>query len=123
MKWAVGMSRHREGRRKDGIIDATLGTVADERQDVTWKEAIYLATLGGARALNRDAYLGSFQIGKSFDCQLLQVGDTDEGSEVDLFEQIYESGTIPIDLLLEKWWCNGTPKDRKGVWVAGRRLR
>ena len=101
MKWAVGISR----------------------QDVTWKESIYLATLGGARALNRDQYLGNFQIGKSFDAQLIQVDETEEGSEIDLFEETYKDGTIPTELLLEKWWCNGSSKDRKGVWVAGRKLR
>ena len=123
MKWAVGISRHREGRRKDEIQDSTLGKVAAQRQDVTWKESIYLATLGGARALNRDQYLGNFQIGKSFDAQLIQVDETEEGSEIDLFEETYKDGTIPTELLMEKWWCNGSSKDRKGVWVAGRKLR
>ena len=125
MRSAVSVARHREGRRKDGVIDPTLARVPfdKERQDISWRESIYLATLGGARALNRDDMIGNFEVGKSFDAQLIQVGDEDAGSQVDLFEDSYEGGVVPFEILLEKWWCSGTTADRKAVFVAGRKLR
>lgn len=125
MRWAVGASKIRQGQQVEA--SKRHGSGSGKRLDINWKDAIYLATLGGARALNRSHVIGNFQVGKSFDCQLIHVDSddgNDRGSTLDLFEDSYleTAGKIPFEILLEKWWCNGTKADRKRVYVAGRRL-
>ena len=134
MRWSVGMSRGREGRRRDGCPDAFSVSFAakdnesagkDSNLEMSWKESLYLATLGGARAVHRDSYLGNFLPGKSFDAQLIIPGEVEKGSEVDLFGDVWysEKGKeMDFELVLEKWWALGGKADRRGVWVAGRRL-
>ena len=128
MRWAVSMSRGREGRKHgDGILDSFAQ--ADQQPpttklEISWKESLYLATLGGARAINRSEYLGNFVTGKSFDAQLIVPGE--KGSDVDLFDDVwYDAANKEMDfqLVLEKWWAVGSKADRRGLWVAGRQLR
>lgn len=107
MRWAVGVSRIRAGAQEEGTKEAT--------RPITWKEAIFLATLGGAQALGLDDRVGSFEVGKSFDAQWIRFGE--QGSRLDFFE------ATPVVEQLEKWWCNGSEADRVGVWVQGRCLR
>jgi len=111
MRWAVGVARSREGLRP------SAGESKEESLAISWKESIYLATLGGALALGMGDQVGSFARGKSFDAQWIQLGRP--GSRVDWFDDV-EGKT---EELVEKWFCNGREEDRVGVWVQGRRLR
>ena len=134
MRWSVGVARSREGRRKDKINDPFVQsaesssealTKKTERLDITWKEAIYVATLGGARAINRSEYLGNFEVGKSFDAQLIQLQSDDEDAQIrkgniDLFEDSFPTGKLGLEEAVEKWWSLGSVHDRAKVWVAGK---
>lgn len=111
MRWALGVARIREGLRSNDKESK------EESLAISWQEAIYLATLGGALALGMGDQVGSFAIGKSFDAQWIQLGRA--GSRVDWFDDV-EGKT---EELVEKWFCNGREEDRIGVWVQGRRLR
>lgn len=136
MRWSVGVARSREGRRKDNISDPFVQSVRDstssisrkgERLDITWKESIYVATLGGARAINRSHYLGNFKPGKSFDAQLIQLQSDDEDAalrkgNIDLFEDSFPTGKMGLEEAVEKWWSLGSVHDRAKVWVAGKQL-
>lgn len=135
MRWSVGVARSREGRRKDNIGDPFVQSCAEidntptssKRLDITWREALYVATLGGARAINRATYLGSFQPGKSFDAQLIHLlsddGDTEiRKGRVDLFPESFPTGEVGLEEVVEKWWSLGSVHDRIAVWVAGRQL-
>lgn len=115
MKWAVAVSRSREGHRKR----EQEATSAEKSLGITWKEAIYLATLGGAQAMGMDDLVGNFEVGKAFDAQQVQLGR--KRSRIDYFGDA--EGRTDIEELIEKWWCNGREEDRVGVWVQGRRLR
>jgi guanine deaminase len=103
MRWAVGISRLRAGAQGK----------EEESRAITWKEAIYLATLGGAEAMGLDDRVGLFEVGKAFDAQWIER----KGSRVDWFDR------LDVEEKCEKWWCNGREEDRVGVWVQGRRLR
>lgn len=121
MRWAVGVSRLRQGQR---VSESDVGG-ASRSKAITWKESLYLATLGGARAMGMDGLTGSLEVGKAFDAQLIELGRP--GSRVDWFDldEWVASPKTPDDKLeelIEKWWCNGREEDRKGVWVQGRRL-
>lgn len=67
------VSRMREGTRQEAVIkDKTVGHAAAEAEhhngvSVNWKEALYLATRGGALAL--DIPIGMFAVGAPFDAQ------------------------------------------------------
>lgn len=136
MRWSVGVARSREGRRKDNMNDPFVQSRAasseslvkkTKRLDINWKEAIYVATLGGARAINRSAYLGNFEVGKSFDAQLIQLQSDEEDAQIrkgniDLFEDSFPTGKMGLEEAVEKWWSLGSVHDRAKVWVAGRQV-
>ncbi|CCK70551.1 guanine deaminase KNAG_0E02920 [Huiozyma naganishii CBS 8797] len=85
-----------------------------EVEPLTVAECLYLATLGGATALNMQDELGTFDVGKKFDAQLLDLGAQD--SPVDLFSW---QGISKEDVL-SKWFFNGDDRNVKQVWVQGR---
>lgn len=63
MRQAVVVSRMREGSRMMGI---PAGTTMDSELSIDWKEALFLATRGGALALGLQ---GMFAVGLPFDAQ------------------------------------------------------
>lgn len=67
MRQAVAVSRMREGTR---ILTSTDGKEdKSARLAVDWKEALYLATRGGAIALGLPSGCGTFSVGAPFDAQ------------------------------------------------------
>ena len=65
MRHAVAVSRMREGSRL--MMDASTGTTTvDSKLSIDWKEALFLATRGGAIALGLQ---GIFGVGLPFDAQ------------------------------------------------------
>jgi guanine deaminase len=64
MRQAVIVSRMREGSR---LVSAQKDI--DENLAIDWKEALYLATRGGALALDLPSGVGMFQVGAPFDAQ------------------------------------------------------
>lgn len=117
MRWAVGISRMTQAQAAQQQQSAAVSVKVDP---ITWRQSIYLATQGGAVAMGEQDRCGGFSVGKAFDAQLVELGRA--GSHVDWFDKADGSDT-PLEELIEKWWCNGTPIDRKGVWVQGRRVR
>ncbi|BGP26031.1 guanine deaminase [Rhodotorula toruloides] len=123
MRWAVGVSRLREGERQR---DLRVKSDEDEQSSslaISWKEAIYLATLGGAQALGVDKEhgVGTFEVGSAFDAQWIQLGHP--RSRVDWFDAEEENQVVKRvspEEKLEKWFCNGSEVDRKAVWVQGK---
>ena len=69
MRQAVAVSRMREGTRI--ITNASRGAELDggKALSIDWKEALYLATVGGAQALGLGAGAGTFIVGAPFDAQ------------------------------------------------------
>lgn len=47
---------------------------AKEEHELSWKDSLWLATLGGAAALGLEGVVGSFQVGKEFDALLVDAG-------------------------------------------------
>lgn len=126
---AVAVSRMREGRRllnpqPSGVETKDTG----ENLGIDWKEALYLATRGGIRALGLDE-AGSFSVGSPFDAQQIQLfnSSTKKGiAGLDFFDlegTCDSKDDIEIDTqMLEKWWCLGTSENRVCIWVQGRLL-
>ncbi|KAG1748749.1 hypothetical protein EDB19DRAFT_1893793 [Suillus lakei] len=110
MRQAVAVSRIRDGPRKLSDDERSLA--------IDWKDALYLATRGGATALGLSC--GVFQAGAPFDAQCIELyKESDKGvGALDFFEP--QSGiTLGV---LEKWWCIGDERNRQGIWIQGQRL-
>ena len=68
MRQAVAISRMREGERVMALTEGRL-CQDDGSLAVDWREALYLATRGGAVALDLPAGVGTFDVGAPFDAQ------------------------------------------------------
>eukprot|EP01108_Squamamoeba_japonica_P005853 TRINITY_DN4733_c0_g1_i1.p3 TRINITY_DN4733_c0_g1~~TRINITY_DN4733_c0_g1_i1.p3 ORF type:complete len:157 (+),score=50.07 TRINITY_DN4733_c0_g1_i1:2-472(+) len=66
------------------IVASTVKTLDDQREPLSYNEAFYLATKGGADALDLGDKIGSFAAGKRFDALVLNVVAKD--SPIDVFE-------------------------------------
>ncbi|KAI3616240.1 atrazine chlorohydrolase guanine deaminase [Moniliophthora roreri] len=116
MRQAVIVSRIREGSR----IMATREGDIEEHLSIDWKEALYLATRGGALALNLPHGTGTFQVGAPFDAQHINLFDreTMQGiGVIDCFD--VNMATSITEELVEKWWCIGDSRNRVDMWVQG----
>ena len=71
MRQAVIVSRMREGTRVMAHHDADASKEKDTEKplSIDWKEALYLATTGGAIALGLPKGIGTFTVGVPFDAQ------------------------------------------------------
>ncbi|XP_048007261.1 guanine deaminase [Leguminivora glycinivorella] len=78
----VGLGTDVSGGDSASILDAIrrsmdvsthLDLQAGGDHGISWKEAFYLATMGGAEALNLEDKIGNFQVGKELDALLIDV--------------------------------------------------
>ncbi|KAH3671342.1 hypothetical protein OGAPHI_000565 [Ogataea philodendri] len=91
-------------------------------------ESLYLATLGGAKVIGEEEKLGSFAVGKKWECQLIDLDVED--SPIDLFDFLNPSisGIMQKDEedlrkfqdLIDKWVFNGDDRNVRKVFVNGR---
>ncbi|KAG7192433.1 uncharacterized protein KQ657_001834 [Scheffersomyces spartinae] len=87
----------------------------DKKENVKLSVAdgLYMATLGGAKAVGYGQMLGSFAVGKKFDAQLI---DLDRGN-IDMFSWQH---TLPWKDLIAKWVFSGDDRNCIKVWCNGR---
>jgi guanine deaminase len=91
---------------------ATLPVFPDHKDPVIdFKFAFYLATLGGAQALNIDSQIGSFEVGKQFDALLIDCNKENQAFDYWKEDQ--------IDIIFEKWVNAGDDRNIIAVWVQG----
>lgn len=78
MRQAVVVARLRDSALKeDEFARGEPGLNSEEEAmdlRVSWKESLYLATRGGAMALNENRVGGRFAVGEAFDGQLSEFG-------------------------------------------------
>ncbi|KAL1744495.1 hypothetical protein HDZ31DRAFT_38464 [Schizophyllum fasciatum] len=127
MRQAVIVSRMREGERLSHG-DKEGGPKATSNLAINWKEAVYLATRGGAFALGLPQGAGSFVVGAPFDCQRIRLYDSGSGVGVgalDFFDlELEPTGPhVLTEEMIEKWWCLGDARNRIDMYVQGRSLR
>jgi len=113
------VSRHVAMKTSDEVGD---------RDKLSTNEVLYLATKGGAEVLNLENKIGTFEVGKSFDAQLIQLGDE---TNVDVFEwQVPLENTDNEEDFMDKWqdiidkWVFlGDDRESKHVWVDGVKVK
>lgn len=90
---------------------------------LTYKEGLYLATLGGARALAVDAVVGNFVVGKEFDALLVDVAvgpiDWIEGSRL----EAAKSAEQKLLELVQRFVYVGDDRNVLKVFVQGRQVK
>lgn len=94
---------------------ATFATPEEqERAGLSWQEAFFLATLGGAEALALDSTIGNFVPGKAFDALVVDVNAP--SSQIDTF------GVETPTNLFEKFVYIGDDRNIEHVFVQGKRV-
>ncbi|KAK7048520.1 guanine deaminase, partial [Favolaschia claudopus] len=124
MRHAVSVSRMRQGSKQVAVAN---GAAEDDGRSlaIDWKEALYLATRGGAAALGLAT--GVFEAGIPFDAQEIRVFDSRTGvGALDFFDlevssEPADGEALTIDMV-EKWWGLGDERNRVNVWVQGSKL-
>lgn len=118
-KLALLVSRHRAMSVED--------PERKEECKLSVAEVLYLATMGGAKVLNLSDKIGSFDVGKEFDAQLIDLST--KGSNVSIFpwqkvtnDKIQPNGKdrIKLENIVAKWLFNGDDRNVKSVWVRGK---
>jgi len=122
MRQAVATSRMREGTR---VMSNSSGTQRTQLS-IDWKEAMYLATTGGAKAMGLPLGVGTFRPSAPFDAQCIQISDPQVKRGIGALD-FFEGGGMDDWTLkeehVEKWWCLGDVRNRTQVWVQGRKVR
>jgi guanine deaminase len=106
---------HTGGKQAAAVITNPAVAAAATAHMLTWEDALWLATAGGAAALGLQEKVGCFAVGQEFDALLVDVGVA--GSAFDVFggEKL-----LPL-LLLEAFLNNGDDRNIIAVYVQGRR--
>ncbi|ORX37106.1 putative guanine aminohydrolase [Kockovaella imperatae] len=135
MRSAVYTSRMREGARQEEhhqrrAIESTANTTekstvslsrtAGKGLSVSWVESLYIGTRGGKKALGMG---GAFEEGMEFDAQLITLRDETSPLGVDQLDFFLPPSEGSEDAwwleAVERWWCNGTRVNRRGMWIQG----
>ncbi|XP_054731180.1 guanine deaminase [Anastrepha obliqua] len=120
---ALDVSHHLEFVKKQDIKGSgRLTTQDNEYQPLNYKQAIFLATLGGAEALTLSDVTGNFVMGKDFDALVvdtskypLQNYATDEAAKKSQEQQLLE--------MVQKFIYVGDDRNIIGVYVAGKQIK
>lgn len=87
-------------------------------------DALYMATMGGAKACGMEALVGSFAVGKTFDAQMIDVDS--HSSNVDVFPfqkpQMGPEYEKQLLLLVHRWVFSGDDRNCVKVWCNGREV-
>ncbi|XP_026735338.1 guanine deaminase-like [Trichoplusia ni] len=123
----VGLGTDVAGGDNASILDAIRRTMdvstclemqGRPKYSLNWREAFYLATLGGAQALNLGDRIGNFDVGKDFDALLVDVYA--KGSQIDQFAGALEKTDDEHAVeLLEKFIFLGDDRNIVQVYVKG----
>lgn len=126
MRAALDVSHHINFMKKQNVKGT--GQVPETAENmkyepIDYKQAVFLATLGGAQAMALDKKIGNFMIGKSFDALLI---DTYAGA-VDKFDlpKVLTQNTSAeenFQKLLEKFIYVGDDRNILKVFVNGREV-
>ncbi|XP_049886101.1 guanine deaminase [Pectinophora gossypiella] len=89
---------------------------------IGWKEAVCLATLGGAKALNLEDKIGTFDVGKEFDALLIDVYAAN--GPIDRYNHAAEKGKdAAATALVKRFVYLGDDRNIAQVYVKGIKVK
>jgi len=106
----VGLGTDVAGGYSPSMLNSMRTSVINSRNEVNWKESLFLATQGGADALGLGDVVGSFEVGKRFDAVEFNAegGDCFDVFKTDTAEDVFQKiMTNGDDRLISKVWVNG----------------
>ncbi|WPK24201.1 hypothetical protein PUMCH_001466 [Australozyma saopauloensis] len=109
-----------KGKDKQQLVDT-----APDNGLVTVADALYMATMGGAVACDMGSELGSFEVNKWFDAQLIDVMSPDLNIDVFDFQEPALDDTDMVDKvrqLVHRWIFCGDDRNCVKVWCNGRQV-
>jgi guanine deaminase len=89
---------------------------AAEYKPLSYEEAFYLATLGGAQAVGMSDRIGNFLVGKSFDALLIDATPDVQLRPFDVFEADFASDVF------QKFIFLGDDRNIAEIYVSGKKL-
>jgi len=99
-------------RHKDGGSEAKAGPAP---APLSYKEALYLATMGSAQVLNMDRVVGSLEVGKKLDVLVVDVDSP--GSAIDCFDR------EDVEERVQKWLFLGDDRNIDAIYVDGKLVK
>ncbi|XP_071449379.1 guanine deaminase isoform X2 [Hetaerina americana] len=121
----VGLGTDIAGGYSPSIVEVMKGAISasinlsfmkgEEECVLNFQEVFYLATLGGAKALNMDDKIGNLEVGKEFDALVINL--TEKPSDIDIL--------MPLDTmkLVQKFIYLGDDRNVKKVYVSGQLVK
>jgi guanine deaminase len=125
---ALDLSNHINFVKKQDIVGTGKVTGNSEKNSkyvpMNYKQALFLATLGGAQVLSLDKKIGNFEVGKNFDALLI---DTYAGAcdKFDLPKVLTDNLTeeYKFQQKLQKFVYTGDDRNIVKVFVKGREVK
>lgn len=105
------------GSKVAAAISSPAVSAAAMQHQLSWEDALYLATAGGAAALGLDGVVGHFAVGMEFDALLVDCGLPE------VFDVLTKEDQDNPLVLLEQFIHNGDDRNITDVWVQGRRCK
>lgn len=111
-----------EAVRQAALVSRHVAMSGDDEAKLSIEEVLFLGTKGGAQVVGLADKVGSFEVGKEWDAQLIGLGKVDE-TEVG---GVKDEGGVDIfgwetwDDRVAKWVYNGDDRNTLAVWVKGR---
>lgn len=102
------------------LVSHHLAMKSNDGTDVklTFPEAIYMATKAGAKAVGLEHQIGTFEKGKRWDAQLIDLNSPN--SIIDIFDWQIKKDRKSMSDLLGKWIFGGDDRNCIKVWCNGR---
>lgn len=122
---AIDVSHHLEFIKKQEIKGTgKMSTTQMDYTPLNYKQAIYLATLGGASALAVDNVVGNFEAGKEFDALLIDTSLFPMQNFVlsEAFGQNFTPEQKVLELV-QKFFFNGDDRNIFKIFVAGKQVK
>lgn len=105
------------------LVSHHLSMGNSKNHTISVADSLYMATMGGARACNLETNIGSFEKGKTFDAQLIDVHSAN--SNVDVFD--FQKPTVgesdyekKLTQLIHRWVFSGDDRNCVKVWCNGK---
>jgi hypothetical protein len=106
-------------KRATSVITNPAVAAAAAAHMLSWEDALWLATAGGAAALSLKESVGYFAVGMEFDALLVDAGVP--GGPFDVMMSASSGQQQQLLLLLEQFLNNGDDRNITEVYVQGRR--
>ncbi|KAF2226471.1 guanine deaminase [Elsinoe ampelina] len=103
------------------LVSRHVAMVDGEKAKLSFEEALWLATKGGAKVLGLEDKVGSFEVGMDWDAQMISLGQVDEDGTIGVTENLVDVyGEEKWIDRVAKWVYAGDDRNTSAVWVKGR---